>query len=406
MCDACRQTIAEAPLRTGRLRLSEIDSHWMCTVVGTCLTMGELRNLQSKLGVRLKKANPTDYDIHTAMVHLAGHDRKAAKAMQKVLDRKHAPAMSRFSRAATAEQLRHLWREAVGRGEVAGACWAVMSHPAADEPLRTEVFGEIHMLSHQVGAATHADLKRIHALEGEKAALEGKVARQQDRLRDEVVARDRTIRELRERLDLETTESRRLAHAVAAATEMAALKATVTELEKLLEVERRRREAAVREAEEKDRAQRRLEERTETLEASLADMQAEAEGLETRLAALLSGDRQGNCDASCRSLDLCGRCILYVGGRNQHIPHIRRLVEDSNGTFIHHDGGLEEGLGRLPALLTRADAVLFPLDCVGHAACDQVKRLCKRMEKTYVPVPRSGLGSFMRALARVGEGDA
>jgi hypothetical protein len=56
----------------------------------------------------------------------------------------------------------------------------------------------------------------------------------------------------------------------------------------------------------------------------------------------------------------------------------------------------------LPALLTRADAVLFPLDCVGHAACDQVKRLCKRMEKTYVPVPRSGLGSFMRALARVG----
>lgn len=406
MCDACREKTSEAPVRTARLRLSEIDSHWMCTIVGTCLTMGELRNLQAKLGVRLKKAAPTDYDIHTAMVHLAGHDRKAAKAMQKVLDRKHAPALSRFSRAATADQLRCLWREALGRGEVAGACWAAMSHPAADEPLRTEIFGEIHMLSHQVGAAAHADLMRIHALEQEKAALEGKVARQQERLRDEIVARDRSIRELRDRLELETTESRRLAHAVVAATEMAALKATVAELEKLLDLECRRREAAVREAEEKDRALRRLEERAESLEASLVDMQAEAEGVEARLAALLSGDRQGSCDASCRSLDLCGRCILYVGGRNRHIPHIRRLVEDSNGTFIHHDGGLEEGLGRLPALLTRADAVLFPLDCVGHAASDQVKRLCKRMEKTYVPVPRSGLGSFMRALARVGEGDA
>ena len=53
----------------------------------------------------------------------------------------------------------------------------------------------------------------------------------------------------------------------------------------------------------------------------------------------------------------------------------------------------------LPALIARADKVFFPVDCVSHDAALAVKRLCKQADKPYIPLPSSGLGSFLNALA-------
>jgi hypothetical protein len=52
------------------------------------------------------------------------------------------------------------------------------------------------MLSHLVGAANRADIRRLRELETENAALQDKVARQQKQLRDAVVSRDATIANL------------------------------------------------------------------------------------------------------------------------------------------------------------------------------------------------------------------
>lgn len=194
MCEVCA-----AP--SGRLKRGDIGDNWYCTILGTYLTLGELRGLARKMEVRFHKPDPSDYDVHTGMIRLARQERAVAKALTKMLDRKHAAAVTRFKRAATPQALEALWRDALDKGEVAGACWALMAHPAADDALRATVFGEIHMLSHQVGAAARADLRRIHALETDKAALEDKVARQQDRLRGEIVGRELQLAELRQRLD-------------------------------------------------------------------------------------------------------------------------------------------------------------------------------------------------------------
>jgi septation ring formation regulator EzrA len=57
------------------------------------------------------------------------------------------------------------------------------------------------MLSHLVGAANRADIRRLRQLEDENAELDAKVGRQQQQLRDAVVSRDATIRELRRTLE-------------------------------------------------------------------------------------------------------------------------------------------------------------------------------------------------------------
>ena len=97
-------------------------------------------------------------------------------------------------------------------------------------------------------------------------------------------------------------------------------------------------------------------------------------------------------------LNLDNRTILYIGGRLQGVAHFKRLVEDCNGSFSHHDGGMEESIGRLKSLFGRADAVVFPVDCVSHAALAEIKRLCRRWNKPYLPIRRSGLSALARAL--------
>jgi hypothetical protein len=391
MCAECKT--AEG----SRRKLGELDRNWYCTIIGSCLSMGELRAMATKLEVRFNTVSPSDYDVHTGMIRLAAQERSVAKALTKLLDRKHAVSLTRFKRAKAAD-LERLWHEAVERGEVAGACWAVMSHPATTDDLRNLVFGEVHMLSHQIGAASRADLRRIHQLERDKAALEDKVARQQERLSSEIGAHDAALREMRQCLDDQLAEHRRLAHAEAAAAELDGLRAMVGELQRHLAAETDARRIAQAEARDMARMRAAQAERLQVNQAEIAEMRAELAAVEGRLV----GDCVAECDRSCGRPDLCGRCILYVGGRAGHVQHLRRIVEECNGTLVHHDGGFEESMGRLTGLLGAADTVMFPVDCVSHMAHDQVKRLCKRLDKPFVPVRRSGLGAFMRALEGMG----
>lgn len=59
-----------------------------------------------------------------------------------------------------------------------------------------EASSDIHMLSHLVGAANRADIRRLQELEAEKTVLEDKLACQQRHLTETLGAKERRIREL------------------------------------------------------------------------------------------------------------------------------------------------------------------------------------------------------------------
>ncbi|MCR6629698.1 MAG: DUF2325 domain-containing protein [Magnetospirillum sp.] len=97
-------------------------------------------------------------------------------------------------------------------------------------------------------------------------------------------------------------------------------------------------------------------------------------------------------------IDLAGRRILFVGGRDRNAAYLRQRVEDCNGSFLYHDGGLQESMSRLGNLLKRADAVLFPVECISHSALHKVKQLCRRWDIPYVPLRHSGGDAVSLAL--------
>jgi hypothetical protein len=369
-----------------RTKIWEFSQNLHCSIIGTCLSTGELRQTLTRLG--LAQADWTDHDLHHKAVSLAAKHDQAAKLLHKGLDRRHKLPISRFGKARTEADLAALWHDAVKRGDIPGAYWAVLTHPATTQALVRLVFGEVHMLSHLVGAANRADIRRLCDLEQRNADLEAKLRRQQQALHQAVVTRDASIRDLRHSLPQRLTDDA----PVATGDEAAALRALVADLEKRLAAETRRRVAVetrladTRDALSQERAAR------GTLEADAASLRAELSAVET--------DLQPETTEPLWRVD--GLSLLYVGGRPNQVAHLRTLSESRGAELLHHDGGIEHHPDLLAGLTSRADIVLFPVDCVSHDAALMVKRLCRQTDKRFIPLRSASATSFLAALRPLG----
>jgi hypothetical protein len=374
-----------------RVRIWDLPASTHCSIIGTCLSTGELRGFLKKAGLR-HQDDMSDHELHGQAVLVAARREEPAKLLQKTLDRLHRLAINQLRPARTEGEVARLWEEALGRGEVPGAYWAVLTHPATTPALIRRVFGEVHMLSHLVGAANRADIRRLRQLEAEKLALEAKLARQQLQLRDGIMTRDATIGGLNAALAKALAE--RPAPADDDASDRSAIEALVARLQRQLagEADRRSRlEARLAEAAEKLAGERKARSRAEARERALTQ---ELDALEATIgsAAPTSGDASPGPD-------LRGLAVLYVGGRPHQIAGLRALTEAMSADFFHHDGA-EDHDGRLAGLVSRADMAFFPVDCVSHGAAIAVKRLCGQAGKPFVPLRSAGLSSFLAALRR------
>ena len=100
----------------------------------------------------------SDHDLHTKAVRLASVQGVASKLLNKALDEKYAGVIRSFSKAANKSDVIAYWREALQRGQIEGAYWAVATHPLTSEAFFMKAFGEVHMLSHFVGASNRVDI--------------------------------------------------------------------------------------------------------------------------------------------------------------------------------------------------------------------------------------------------------
>src|SRR5262245_45013187 len=79
-----------------RSKLWELGPTFHCSVIGTCLTTGELRTLVRKFNAT-QHGNLNDHETHSLAVAAAGRRDPLAKQMQKQLDQRHRLAINRFS---------------------------------------------------------------------------------------------------------------------------------------------------------------------------------------------------------------------------------------------------------------------------------------------------------------------
>jgi Uncharacterized protein conserved in bacteria (DUF2325) len=374
-----------------RAKIWELHNSLHCSIIGTCLTTGELRRLLAKLNVAGAEA-ADNHDLHMLGVLLAGRPQAGAEHLQKALDRRHQTALNQFAKAKDAAAVRGLWKDAMARGDIPGAYWAQLTHPAATDAMVKRAFGEVHMLSHLVGAANRADIQRLRRLEDDNAALAAKLERQQRQLRDGFASRDETIRRLSEALARKAGEE---VAGCGTGDDAGALNAALAERDRRLAQESARRERLERRLEallaERDEAMR----ARQRGDAACEELRAELALAERQLGSLLGP----HDEQSAATFDLHGVTVLYVGGRAHQAPQFRSIVERANGRFLHHDGGLEQSATLLPGLVSRADFAVFPVDCVSHDAVASLKRLCRQAGKRYLPPRTSSLACLLSGLA-------
>jgi hypothetical protein len=372
---------SEAPGK-GRRKLWHLPHRFHCAVIGTCLEVDELRSLAPEVGLGDLR-DLSDYEVHTRFVGMAAEKGPLSQRLQGLLDRRYRGAVRRFRRLHDERALRHQWQADLAEGRIAGAFWALVSHPATTAGLAFEIYGEVHMLGHQVGAGIRSGLRRLPELEARAGELSAQLQQAEQRANEHLSAKQQALEERdgwRERA--------RKAEARAAKAEAG-----------LAEWERGERtralERRIQQLEGEVRHHARRAQRAE--QARQADAPNEGKVAERSVPIAARAAEEGGGEQACQA-DLNGRCILCVGGRRGLCDRYREVVEGAGGEFLHHDGGIEHSGQRLQQLLERADHVVCPVDCVSHQATRCVKDHCKRYGLPCLFLESASVSALSRAL--------
>jgi hypothetical protein len=393
-----RPTVKTVAPSARRARLADLDANIHCSIIGTCLSTTELRKLVARYVPQLSGKDATDVEIHHTAVNLSTGGGIVAKELNKALDARHALAIKKFRAAPDEGALRQLWQEALATGDVPGAYWALMTHPESTFPLRSQAFGEVHMLSHLVGAANRADIRRVAALEEEMTRLKEANAALQVRLNaanaQHVLAladMAAQARQLQARRDTGSAPDQLV-------LDMAQLRAVLADREEKLSLHTARRQ----EAEQKQLAQ---QARYDALQADFHATRDELETARLELGALENALAENTCDVDGGGKNalpaLDGKCVLYVGGRPGCADRLCKMVATAGGELLVHDGGIEDRHGLLATMLPRAQMVVFPIDCISHNAMHVAKQACARRGIACHPIRSASVASFVALMQRL-----
>nr|WP_315595733.1 DUF2325 domain-containing protein [uncultured Cupriavidus sp.] len=367
--------------------LTDLDAHFHCSIIGTCLSTGELRRIVQSAISLAKDAD--DIEIHHDAVSLANQGGQGARAIQKALEQRHGAAVRQFASATDADAVLARWNHALASGDIPGAYWATMTHPATSPAVRKKAFGDVHMLSHLVGAANRADIRRLVALESENQALKAQAAEQQVRIQGMGAEHAEALRQVHEEVAVLRGRQQATSPAVFAdAVDRQAL--IMAQAQRIATAEAREAHAS--------EIVKTLQDEIDNLRLQLEAARSEASAVESLVAELHARNDETCIDPRA----LADKQIVYVGGRPGTISTIKALVERAGGRFQDHDGGLEDRKGRLPAMIASADVVVFPVDCVDHDSVNTLKRVCQHHGIAYHPLRSASVASFVDLMQRLG----
>ncbi len=384
---APQTTASAAAPRTNsrRLGLWQIDGGAQCSIIGTCLSDRELRDAVRKC--LPLDARASNYEIHCHCAHASQTDGPLARALTKLLNRRYAGALSLAAKAHSEAEVVELWVRLRDSGQIAAGYWAVMSHRDVTSHVKQRVFGEIHMLSHLHGRSIHELTTKLTEMRRRCDELEVRAARSERGRQEALIERDAAVSE---RDAARSAMAERRTRAAEAPTGHAFQHSADRMLTRLRRDLARRERALVIARTRARLAEARLEQVEKTRRQHHHTCPARPEWSDAK--------SPGADDASpC----LSGARILYIGGRNPVVPHLRSLAEACGAELSHHDGGVENSMHRVADMIERCDVVICPVDCVSHAACRLAKACCLRMSKAFIPVPTASRASFERALSRL-----
>lgn len=388
-----------------------VSSH--CMVIGTCLTLADIKTVARKCNHTT--GGKTDYQLHQFFVSQASlQDSLIAKQTQKTLNKKFRREISQLQSIDNEADLLSQWQTFNDTGNVAAGLWAVITHPSSNSTLLDVIFGEVHMLSHLSGASVHRQAAEVPAMRHEVKLLRNKLTAQKltsaQKIKSyqyEVVRLENVNQQLNHQLADAVEKARDDSNQPGNPDRMSdpdllskedsdRIKCLVKESNELLRSTRSQLHAARALADDQKKQLEEQKHDTAKLEQLISYLVQQQDQGDLQNEADDTGPAFAECDQS-----LSGKCVLLLGGMPSQCKHFRAFVESNNGDFLHHDGGVESSYSQIDQLVNRADAVFCPVEQVSHSAMSRAKKLCKKAETPLVFLPRSSLSAFVSGIRTI-----
>lgn len=257
------------------------------------------------------------------------------------------------------------------------------------------------MLSHQVGATQSADKRRLARLETENAQLRQMADMRESQHRQHSSQLRQQITELEQQLQGIQQQWQHAQHGLKRLAQFESGQVLVDMGQQLLLLQEINQQLRCTLRKQEQQLQQKAD-----LQQVLRQSQQREQQLHVERCAL---ERLLMSDTA--KLEGCTSCpqtpcnILYVGGRGAMASHYRQLAARIGIHLIHHDGGQEEALSRLPEMIQGVDAVLCPTDCISHSAYYQLKQHCKRNGTPCLFFRGSSVSSLAAAMERLARGE-
>lgn len=362
----------------------EIDGRLRCPVIGNCLSLSEQKKILKKAGVAYKRLS--DFEIHTTLTQGISEESPLSLRTQNYLNNKYKVLIANTGVCSTSDFFSN-WKKGLKHGEIDGLLWiAVVKLNLSEDEIDT-LFGDIHMLMHAQGNIVRRGLRKVDQLKEENKKLTSKLQSTQKRVLEtsnELSLLNKKLIETEKKLDGFVHDNKKL------------LKRDSTRIEENLKKENERLVVKLHIHINK----------IHTLDNVINSERIVTKKLRTELASLKKikvqeGSQIKSDCSTCISYDLCQKRILLVGGMTKLRPFYQKLVENTGGEFKHHDGHNGGSKHRLENWVDWADIVLCPVDVNSHSACLNVKRTCKKLDKSYQMLSSSSVSSISRALESV-----
>jgi hypothetical protein len=370
-------------------RIWEVAEHYFCPIVGFCLSNAEQKMLLRKCskGTEAAKRKLEGIDLHEFFVMGISKDTSIARRVERYLEIKYAREMCLYAPLGYREWLAQA--DTLLSPDTYGAyIWISAMYKAFPLEQAAQVYGKIHMYSHQLAVDLKACRLNLQRAKEYNAALDENHKQVRVKLK---AAEDEVVR-----LDNETGRLQR--ECTGLARDLAALREEKGEVLALRDVNTALA-ARIEEQTNLNLALRHennlLRKSEETNHDKIGRMLGEFDEMLNTL------KQQSDSCEQCDRVDLCRRRVLVVGGLERMQVFYRELVESLGGEFDYNNGQCGNGDNELTSQILRADIVLCPVDINSHSACLEVKRTCKKGNKPFHMLRKSSISSVYATLLKV-----
>ncbi len=381
----------------------DIFPHLKCPLIGMCLSVSEQKRILKKTGFSLKKRTP--YFIHNMLMTHLNKKNKVSVKTDQFIRHKYRKSISKF--ADTKEkQLKKEWKTKLRLGEIEEIAYAVVSHIEASDEFIMDVYGEIHMMGHlnaddvmksrrSLNMELHVNQKLAKLLNRKKTRIKQLKQKNEKLSNDlkEVVSHLKLSKKQQIKPNVINNDSKFLN------AENIKLKNSFKELEVQLLY-----------ASEENNL---LERQKRKNQIKIFELQLTNDQLASEINVFISQitpleNCKGGCEEKCKTckekckacseFQLCSKRVLLVGGITKMKPFYQRIIESNGCELDYHDGYMKNGHKNLESRVLKSDLIICPVNCNSHGACNRIKKLCKKHNKSVKMLPSSSLSSVSNAL--------